>query len=179
MQHDQSADIFGLREPARERRPSPPRAVADRQGQPPARSRSPKTKGGWVWIPLSFIFLLLGTILGFQVALSVRSQISNTPHEDPYALNLSATPSADSVHLRWDRQAPAVRKAERGLLVIDEAGMQKIVNLDIGHLRHGSVIYRKGSNDVQFRLELFVKDKSSVSETLQFHIPPATNTAGP
>jgi hypothetical protein len=106
------------------------------------------------------------------VALSVRSQVSNTPKEDPYALNLSATPSADSVHLRWDRQAPAVQKAERGVLIIEEASGDKRVELDIGHLRHGSVIYRGGSHSIQFRLEVFVKNKSSVSETLQFRIPP-------
>ena len=44
--------------------------------RPSVPARSLRLRGGWVWIPLSFIFLLLGTVLGFQVALSVRSQIS-------------------------------------------------------------------------------------------------------
>ncbi|MCW5982548.1 MAG: hypothetical protein KIT09_30960 [Bryobacteraceae bacterium] len=169
MHQDTPADIFGLRESPREHWTPYPRDEGDRPTS--GRSRSSKARGGWVWIPLSFIFLLLGSVLGFQVALSVRSRVSDTPREDPYALNLSATPSADSVHLRWDRQAPVIRQAERGALYIEEAGSEKIVDLDIGHLRHGSVIYRKGSNDVRFRMEVFVKDKSSVSETLQFHLP--------
>ena len=168
MPQEQPADLFGLREPARGGRPTIAGGPVDRKGGPSVRSKL-KAKGGWVWIPLSFIFLLLGTVLGFQVALSVRSQISSGPHEDPYALNLSATPSGDSVHLRWDRDAPAVRKAERGILYIEENDTQKTVSLDFGHLRHGSVIYRSASGDVRFRLEVFVKDKASLAETLQFH----------
>ena len=38
--------------------------------------RTLRLRGGWVWIPLSFVFLLVGTILGFQVALSVRGKVA-------------------------------------------------------------------------------------------------------
>ena len=141
--------------------------------QPSARTRSLRLRGGWVWVPLSFIFLLLGTVLGFQVALSVRSQITSTPRQDPYALSLTASASADSVHLRWDRQSPAIRKAQRGVLVISENGTEKRVDLDVGHLRNGSVIYRRASEDVGFRLEVFTKENVSVSETIQFQSEPA------
>ncbi len=130
--------------------------------------RSLRLRGGWVWVPLSFIFLLLGTILGFQVALSVRSQINRMPSQDPYALHLSAVPSAGSVHLRWDRNSPAIRKAQRGVLVISENGKQKSVDLDAGHLQNGSVIYRRVSDDVKFRLEVFTDDNVSVGETVEF-----------
>jgi hypothetical protein len=133
--------------------------------------RSIKVGGGWVWIPLSFIFLLVGTVLGFQVAISVRSQITNGPKEDPYALNLTATPSAESVHLRWDRDSVPVRLAQKGVLLIVENGSRKAVDLDTGHLRHGSVIYRRFSDDVKFRLEVYVNDQMSVTETLPFRLP--------
>ena len=145
--------------------------IIDRD-KPMSSIRSPKLRGGWVWIPLSFIFLLLGTVLGFQVALSVRSQVTNTPQQDPYELSLTASPSADSVHLRWDRQSPAIRRAQRGVLVINDSGTEKTVELDVGHLRNGSVIYRRATDDVQFRLEIFTKQKVSVSETIEFQAGP-------
>ena len=134
----------------------------------PKEPRSVRLRGGWVMIPLSCMFLLVGTVLGFQVALSVRSQIKPGPTEDPYALRLSATPSSDSVHVRWDRAAPAIRQAERGLLLITENDQRKSVDLDVGHLRNGSVIYRRVSGDVNFRLEVFTNEKVSIAEAIRF-----------
>ena len=130
--------------------------------------RSLTMRGGGVWIPLSFVFLLVGTVLGFQVALSVRSQIDNRPQEDPYALKLTATRTSGSLHLRWDRQAQAMRRAQRGILWIRDDGAEKTVELDLGHLRHGSVIYRSSSDQVQFRLEVFLTDSQSVTESIEF-----------
>jgi hypothetical protein len=131
-------------------------------------SRTLRLRGGWVWLPLSFVFLLVGTVLGFQVALSVRSKVSDTPKINPYELNLTATPSAESVHLRWDRSSPAMENAQRGRLVIDEDGQIKNVNLDAGHLRNGSVIYRQAGSNVSFRLEIFLDDRVSLTQTVEY-----------
>jgi len=133
--------------------------------------RSLSLRGNWVWLPLSFIFLLVGTILGFQVALSVRSELGKGSREDPYALRLTATASAGSVHLEWDRQAPAVRQAQRGVLWIRDGQTEKTVPLDLGHLRYGSVIYRKQSDRVEFRLDVFLRDRQAVSESLEYPAP--------
>jgi hypothetical protein len=130
--------------------------------------RTLRLRGGWVWVPLSFIFLLMGTVLGFQVALSVRSKVVDTPIANPYALQLTATPSAESVHLRWDRDSPAVQKAQRGRLVIEEDGRTKNVDLDAGHLRNGSVI----------RLELLLEDRVTVSQSVDFTPVVAQPVAG-
>ena len=137
----------------------------ERSAVPP---RSLRLRGGWVWIPLSFIFLLLGTVLGFQIALSVQPKIQAVSQPDPYTLRLTASPTADAVHLRWDRRAPAILQAQRGVLTIDEEGKVKKVELDIGHLQNGSVIYRRVSTDVSFRLEVFTDLRSSVAETVEF-----------
>lgn len=136
----------------------------ERQGTP----RSLSLRSNWVWLPLSFIFLLVGTILGFHVALSVRSELSQGAREDPYALRLTASASAGSVHLQWDRQAPAVRQARRAVLWIREGDSERSVDLDLGHLRYGSVIYRKQSGRVQFRLDVFLQDHKAVSESLEY-----------
>jgi len=148
---------------------------SNRGTSPPVRSF--RLRGGWVWLPLSFIFLLLGTVLGFQIALSVGTKNAAATAGDPYALNLSATPSADSVHVRWNRNAEAIRTAQRGMLIITENGKEKNVSLDAGHLRNGSVIYRRVSDSIQFRLEVFPKQKVSVSETVEFE-PVRTEESG-
>ncbi len=136
-----------------------------------------KARGGWVWIPLSFIFLLLGTVLGFQVALSVRSQIPHALREDPYVLNLSVTPAGESLHVRWDRHAPAIQGALRGALIITEGGQQKTVPLQIAELQNGSVIYRRASSEVRFRLDVVEREQNIVSETLQFNAEPSAPPA--
>ena len=56
------------------------------------------------------------------------------------------------------------------MLLITENGSQKKVDLDIGHLRNGSVIYRKVSGDVDFRLEVFANEKVSIAETVHFRM---------
>lgn len=130
--------------------------------------RSLSLRTNWLWLPLSFIFLLVGTILGFHVALSVRSELTSGPREDPYGLRLTASSSAGSVHVQWDHQAPAVRQARRGLLWIRDGDSEKSVELDLGHLRYGSVIYRRQSDRVKFRLDVFLRDRQAVSESIEY-----------
>ncbi|MBK5292211.1 MAG: hypothetical protein JJE04_11100 [Acidobacteriia bacterium] len=132
-----------------------------------------KMKSGWIWIPLSFIFLLLGVILGFQIALSVNVKLPAGLRQDPYTLSLSVTPAGDSVHVRWDRSSPAIRSSTGGSLLISDGGNEKTVALDAGQLRNGSVIYRRMSGDLRFRLEVFARDRVSVSESLNYRLNPA------
>ena len=129
-----------------------------------------KVRSGWVWIPLSFIFLLLGTILGFQVALSVRNQLPASIRPDPYSLHMTVTPTNDSLHVRWDRDAAPIHSQAKGALVISDGGAQKVVQLDGDQLRNGSVVYRRASNDVRFRLEVYTADRVVVAETMDFRI---------
>ena len=129
-----------------------------------------KVRSGWVWIPLSFIFLLLGTLLGFQVALSLRNQLPASIRPDPYSLHMTVTPTGDSLHVRWDRDASPIHSQAKGALVISDGGAQKVVELDADQLRNGSVVYRRASNDVRFRLEVQTADRVVVAETMDFRI---------
>lgn len=129
-----------------------------------------KVRSGWVWIPLSFIFLLLGTVLGFQVALSLRNQLPASIRPDPYSLHMTVTPAGDSLHVRWDRDASPIHSQAKGALVISDGGAQKVVELDADQLRNGSVVYRRASNDVRFRLEVQTADRVVVAETMDFRI---------
>lgn len=140
----------------------------------PTSKTDPKTgakiRSGWVWIPLSFIFLLLGTILGIQVALSMRNQLPAGIRPDPYSLHMTVTPVGDSLHVRWDRDAGPIHDQAKGSLIISDAGAQKVVQLDADQLRNGSVVYRRASNEVRFRLEVQTGDRTLVAETMEFKV---------
>lgn len=128
---------------------------------------SAKGKSSWMWLPLSFIFLLLGVLLGFQAALTLRPQAPESS-TDPFNLALSVSKDGDNLNVRWDRQAPAIRAANRGVLVIDDGAYSKTVELDANQLQTGSVVYRHTSNDVKFRMELTIRDRDTMFEKLEW-----------
>ena len=126
-----------------------------------------KNRGGWIWVPLSFIFLLLGVLLGFQAAQSMRPQLplgSNAP----YNLNLSVTKSGNNLQVKWNRQALAVRTAQKGLLTIADGAYNKPVPLNSFDLQSGSVVYPPYSNHVTFRLDVIVNARDTLTETVDW-----------
>ena len=131
----------------------------------PAQSRFRK---GWYWLPLSFIFLLLGVLLGFQSAMTIYPSSRGGSAADAFSLMLSISRSGDDVTVRWDRQNVAVRASRRGALEIMDGKYTKRVDLDAQQLQSGSVIYRFSSNQLKFKLEVFPQEKVSVSETAEW-----------
>jgi hypothetical protein len=131
----------------------------------PANSRF---RRGWYWYPLSFIFLLLGVLLGFQAALQFNPGSRPALGSLGYGLGLSVNRAGDDVTVRWDRQNPTVRAAPRGTLEITDGKYSKHVDLDASQLQSGSVIYRFSSNQLKFRLEVFPLENVGVSETLEW-----------
>ncbi|MGE5489088.1 MAG: hypothetical protein ACM3ZB_14835 [bacterium] len=89
------------------------------------------------------------------------------PAEPPaHAASLRVERSGDYLRLHWDAGAPAVRNADRAVLVISEGELQKEYPLDRGQLSIGSVTYVPSGNDVTFRLELHQADRK-VSEAVR------------
>jgi hypothetical protein len=156
------------RESSPPERPDPPGDENTDSTSTSGSRRSLNLRSGWVWMPLSVIFLLMGTALGFQIALSVRGEVGQGSGQDPYALYLSATPSAGSVHLSWDRTSPVLNAAKSGRLVINDDGEERNVDLNIVQLRNGTVVYNGASGDVDFRLEVTTTKDVVVSESIQF-----------
>lgn len=121
-----------------------------------------------VWIPLSFIFLLLGVLVGFQASLSYRPARNAGILNDAYSLSLGASRSGDYLRIHWDRNSPAVRAAQRAVLTISEGAYNKVVDLDVLQLQNPTVYYRNMSDSVRFRLEVFLKERVSVVETFEW-----------
>ncbi len=130
----------------------------------PSKSRIRK---GWVWLPLSFIFLLLGVLLGFQAALNINPRMSSSVGQD-FELGLSVSKSDENLSVKWDRQALAIRSAQTGVLEIEDGKYTKSVDLDAAQLQNGNIIYRNSSKEVKFRLTIYPKSKVSITETMEW-----------
>jgi len=140
----------------------------------------PRTRSTWIWVPLSFIFLLLGIVLGFQIALSFRppKPVEAAPAADPFALSLSVSEFNSSLHLRWNAEAPAIRVSQKAILHIQDGDNSKSVSLDREDLIRGGVLYRNATGTVAFRLEVFTQDRTSLSESVDIRmLAPAGETA--
>jgi len=115
-------------------------------------------------IPLSSIFLAVGILLGIQTTLSLRSVPA-----DPYDLKLSLSRTGNTLTLRWDRRAPAIRAALHGTVFIED-GQTKIPphDLEASELQTGSIVYTPTTTSVHFRLQVFPKERDSITETIDW-----------
>ncbi len=134
----------------------------------PEPAKTKPARSGWVWIPLSFIFMLLGVILGFQIAISMRPRTPANPYLEAWNLALGVQRLEDRLVVSWDRTAPAVRNANRGVMTILAGDDSRRIDLSFNDLQAGQLIYRSSPNTVIFRLEVFPKDRTSVAETLEY-----------
>ena len=157
------------REPRARNSPGPEsmggNAVEEQAGEGPehARGRVPT----WMWIPLSFVFLLLGVLLGFQAAMTVSTRASANAGAE-FSLALTVAKTGDNLTVRWNREAPAIRGAQRGVLEIDDGAYSKPVELDAANLQNGSIVYRNTSETVRFRLSVYQNARLKVTETMDW-----------
>jgi hypothetical protein len=129
--------------------------------EPSVKKKQPR----WMWMPLSFMFLLLGVALGLLVGLKVTG--AGTPQD--FALSLSVEKSGDNLTVRWNRNAAAIHAAQRGVLEIDDGDSSPApVNLDLAHLDSGSMIYRNSSKTVRFRLVIYETSRVTVTEAAEW-----------
>ena len=138
------------------------RSPGDEQEDAP--THSSRFKRTWVWLPLSFIFLMLGVLAGFFFAQGGRKAGLMATNPDVYRLALAVRRDPGALHLTWDRSLPAVRQATGGVLWINEGTSQvKEVRLRAADLQTGSVLVRIAGN-ASFRLEVFLRDGNRLSE---------------
>jgi hypothetical protein len=158
-------------------RPAPARvspvvaAVHAQPSQPPPQYAAPtpmpilvgKRRVRWSWVPLSSIFLVVGILLGIQATLSMRGVSS-----DPYDLKLSLSNAASTLTLSWDRRSPAIRSARRGTVSIEDGQVKMTRDLEASELQNGSIVYTPATSSVHFRLQVFPKERDSITETIDW-----------
>jgi TonB family protein len=89
-----------------------------------------------------------------------------TVPQAPDSIALRATWNGNSLHLQWDRQAPPIRGAERGVLWITDGNRQRRLDLNQRQLTQGSIQYWPSSRDVDFKLDIF-NAAGGVSESVR------------
>jgi hypothetical protein len=124
----------------------------------------------WMWMPTSFMFLLLGVALGVQTsALFLGSKGKGMTTAEDFSLSLSIAKSGDNLTVKWNRNAPAIRAARRGVLDIDDGDSSPApVSLDLAHLENGTMIYRNSSKTVRFKLTVFESSDVTVTEKAEW-----------
>lgn len=128
----------------------------------------------WVQGPLLAALLLVDGFLGFLAASGTLPAPPARPVQprDPYALSLLVVESGQNLHLTWDRDAPALAQASGAVLSITDGGQTRTLDIPLTQLREGSVTYRRTSGSVTFQLEVFLKNRRSLSETWSLKAAP-------
>lgn len=143
------------------------------RSQPQTAAPAPPTaKTRWVWIPLSFVFLIVGVVVGFQTSLMLQRGEIERLAAAQLTMGLTAKTEGGKVVVRWDRNSNIIQNAASGTLRILDGDFSKMVNLDTRQLQNGSVIYMSADNKVAFRLEVITNQKTTMSESTDY-IPAA------
>ena len=135
----------------------------DEEPERPPRGRSP------LWL-LLVACVLLGGGGAFVYELW---KLARAPRWTELRLDAVQTPSG--LELNWDRSAPAVLHASRGVLVVTDGPVRQRVALDAPAVRAGRFSYQPRHTDVSFRLELFdgaLADSGDSLHVLSLAAPP-------
>jgi len=85
------------------------------------------------------MFLLLGVVAGVPVRAAGGPKATGVVTAQDFSLSLSVTKLGENLTVRWNRNAPAIHAAQRGVLMIDDGSSSPApVNLDLAQLGNGS-----------------------------------------
>src|SRR5581483_2469828 len=82
-------------------------------------------------------------------------------------LGLEAAQMPDHLLITWNKNAPDVMRASRAALLIRDGSSESTVDITPAQLQSGSVFYVPAGPDVQFRLELSLRDGGTVAESVR------------
>ena len=136
---------------------------AETPKRPPDEPRAPKSRTG-MWLVASFIFLLLGVLLGYEASRITAPQRGAAD----FAVSLAVEPTGQNLTVRWNPDARAVLLASRGVLEIDDGSETKSRELNRADLSSGSLVYSTASAKVRFRLVLDLGSGLSVTAALDW-----------
>lgn len=111
---------------------------------------------------------MFGALAGYQYAggwLADLAPGQTLPVRDPYSMRLTASRRGDAVAVEWNRYSQPVRHARGGALIATEASQSKSIPLSQSELRTGLLLYRTSAKQVEFRLEVTVRESGLVAET--------------
>jgi len=135
---------------------------AEAAGEPGPIARLLKSRALWAVAALLLV-ALVGWLLWMR---SGGVQPSAAP--DASSLALRVERSGGQLLLSWNRSLPLLQTAQRAILSISDGDHREDVEMDLGQLRSGSIVYSPITSDVSFRLEVTdLKNGKSVSESVR------------
>jgi len=133
---------------------------------------------GWKWL-LVPVFLAVAGVGGFfalqdqrvpKTALApIAAPATGIPPnvESALPLKLSVAEKLNQLEVTWDRNAPAILQARRGVLSISDGSNKRDLELSGAQLRTGRVVYSRLSPDVALRMEVFGEGPEPVTESIR------------
>jgi hypothetical protein len=129
----------------------------------PVETHPSKSRTG-MWLVASFMFLLLGVLLGYEASRITAPQRAASD----FALSLAVERTGENLTVRWNPEARAIVAASKGVLEIEDGGETKRVELDRANLSSGSLVYRNMTGKVDFRLMVYFNAHLSLTDALQW-----------
>jgi hypothetical protein len=124
------------------------------------------------WLLVAFVpVVALAGFFAYQQLAAPKLPQANltdlTVMESTLPLKLSVSEKQNQLDVTWDRNAPAIVQARRGVLSISDGLNKKDLELTGAQLRTGRVVYSRLSADVGLRLEVFGDGSTPVTETIR------------
>jgi len=89
------------------------------------------------------------------------------PAPQPY-VGLNTLDNGGQLQIRWDRNSPAVREANEGILMIGDGPLPQAIQLNADHLRSGSFTYGRQGERVEVALTLMRPGAQPVREVTTY-----------
>jgi hypothetical protein len=104
----------------------------------------------WAAIAIGVVVLCLALVL------ATHNVPSPTPAdtEPSRSLPLTLTGGDGRLTLGWDRESPAIRAGQCGILLVSDGGIHRRVLLDASQLRSGKLFYWPVNKDVRFEMQM-------------------------
>jgi TonB family protein len=126
-------------------------------------TEEPVKHGAGRWIAIILVILLL--IAGAAGYYVYRTRPAPAPADA--GLSLRVERNAGQLVLTWNRNAAIITNAQKATLQIIDGDHTEDVDLDLGTLHSGSIVYSPITNDVAFRLEVSGADGTPVGESVR------------
>ena len=157
--------------PALEPEPEP---LTERELAPPRFTQVEPVRS-WRWLKRAAVvaaMVVIGPLVfetrNYWLAPLMNRTASAPAAQKPLYIGLSTLDADGQLQIRWDRDAPAVRNANGGTLVIEDGGPPRVVTIDPAHLRTGSFTYGRQSERVDVAVTLHTPDGQSVREVTTY-----------
>ncbi|MBM3746049.1 MAG: TonB family protein [Acidobacteria bacterium] len=147
----------------------PAAPVAARWEDPPLLGTPPEelpSRVRWYLIAAALAVALIGTG-GYLYMRSGGGSPSASTAADAAGLALRVERNAGQLLLSWNREATVIRTAQKAVLSISDGDHREDVDLDLGQLRSGSIVYSPITNDVSFRLDVVDAKGKNVNESVR------------